>query len=431
MKCTALRLLGTAAILGAVFAWPADWPQFRGPHSTNRVEATELPATWSAEENLAWHTRIPGRGWSSPVIWGNKVFVTSAVMVEKPAEADRRLTGGKFSWEVRCLDLTTGIILWKQVATSGSPRIATHRSNTYASESPLTDGERLYVYFGMTGLFCYGLDGELLWKKDLGAYAMQGDWGTSSSPALHEEKLYLQIDNEEDSFLVALDRTTGDEIWRIAREEKSNWSTPVIWRNKHRTELVTAGQKVRSYHPDTGKLLWELSIGGGRCTASPTGAGELLYVGSEAREGGGGFLFAVKAGATGDITPAPGESTSASVLWSQPNAGPPMASPLIHEGLVYILQRRNGIVSAYNAQTGETAYRKRMPGAQAFWATPWIYDGKIFCLDDSGTTHVLKPGPEFEVLAQNSIDDQFWASPAFADGSIVLRGVDGVYCVRK
>jgi outer membrane protein assembly factor BamB len=282
----------------------------------------------------------------------------------------------------------------------------------------------------MTGLFCYDFKGNLVWTKDLGTYEADSGWGTSTSPLLYQNKLYLQIDNEESSFLVALDTKTGDEIWRVPREDSTNYSTPVIWKNRVRTELVTGGQTARSYEPATGGLIWELHLGGGRNIASPVANEDLLFIGNEQRLGGGGFLFAVKAGAEGDITPAPGESTSSGILWTTPDAGISMSSPLLYKGYIYLVERRRGAIFCYEEATGRRLYGDiRIPGAGPFWASPWAYDDKIWCLDERGITHVIKPGEEFEVLWTNSIDDKFWSTTAITKKGYVFRGVNNLYLV--
>jgi outer membrane protein assembly factor BamB len=431
MMRVAPSILGFIAIFLPLSARADEWPQFRGPQNNNLIGETDLPLTWSADKHLGWNVEIPGRAWSSPIIWGDRVFVTTCVQEQTPTSEDRRIRGGVYRWEVHCLDFGTGKTLWKRIATQGEPRNATHSSNTYASETPVTDGKRVYAYFGMTGLFAYDFEGDLVWKKDLGAYPMERDWGTSSSPLIYRNRIYLQVDSQEDSFLVALDAKTGDRVWRMPRDEGSNWSTPIIWKNRKRVELVTAGKKTRSYDPATGKLLWELNLGGGRCSASPTANDELLYVGSEGRSDGGGSLFAVKAGASGEVTPPQDQTSSAGVLWSRANAGIGMASPLVFEDLVYIAKRRAGVITTYNAKTGEEIYQKRLEGARAFWATPWAYGGRVYFLDDGGTVHALRPGPEFEVLARNSIAGEFWASPAIAREALILRGLTRLYCIRQ
>jgi outer membrane protein assembly factor BamB len=364
-----------------------------------------------------------------------------------------------YRWEVYCLDRESGKVLWKQLALEAKPRIAIQQSNTYATETPVTDGERVYAYFGMHGLFCYDMAGKFIWKKDLGSHPTQMGWGPSSSPVLDGERLFVQVDNEEKSFMVALDKKTGDEVWRVSRGERTNWGSPIIWKNKQRTELVAPGsQKVRSYDPATGKLLWELGVSG-QNNATPVGDDERLYVGTKGRGmmggggfggpggleapgggrggfggggggGGGGGLFAVRAGASGDVSLKEGETSNAGVAWSQSRGGPDNASPLVYQGYVYILRENGGIVSCYDAKTGKEAYRERIPNARAFWASPWAGDGKVFCLDDAGTTHVLQAGPKFKVLGANAVNEMTWSSPAVADGALIVRGVDHLYCIR-
>lgn len=433
--------------LGAVCrANPADqWPQFRGPGTSGLAVGEGYATEWDAQRNVRWKVEVPGEGWAQPVVWGDTIFIATAVPQADAQPQTQPRPGGRgrhtppdtvYSWQLHALDLATGKTRWKKVAREARPPIPKHRSNTYASETPVTDGRRVYVYFGMVGLFCYDFDGNPLWDKSFGAYPMRNGWGTSSSPALHDGRLYLQVDNEQRSFLVALDAETGDELWRKPRTEKTNWSSPMIWRNKRRAELVAMGAVVRSYDPVTGEPLWRLDLGGGRCNATPVGDAEHLYLGNELRnnggpEDGGGGLFAVKAGAAGDITPARGRTTSAGVAWSRRAAGVAMASPLLYRGRVYALDRRSGLVSCYDARTGEPAFRKaRIAGARSFWASPWAYDGKVFCLDSNGATHVLAAGPEFKVIASNPLGDECWASPALARGSILIRSAQHLYRIQ-
>jgi outer membrane protein assembly factor BamB len=503
-------------IVSAVLTlWPApplfaeEWPQFRGPSGAGLTSAAALPTEWGMEKNIAWKVELPGAAWSQPIVWGERIFVTTAITEnqrkprvggggfggfggrpgqrpggfrpggqgrpdqqdqgegnrpdnqgqgdspDQPRPGGGRPGGGRpgafgpggfggfgrgaeppnavYQWKVLCLDASTGQVVWEQLAREGKPTIATHPSNTYASETPVTDGERIYCYFGMTGLFCYDLSGKLLWSKDLGTYRMQMGWGTGSSPALDGHRLFILCDNDEKSFLVALDKHSGNELWRVTRDEKSNYATPYIWRNKLRTEVVTAGaNKMRSYDPATGKLLWEL--GGGRtqyASATPVGDLDLLYVGAGGGMGGKGPLTAVRAGAEGDITLKTGEKSSSAVAWSVPQAGPPMASPLLYEGSLYVLDQRGGIVSCYDAATGKQHYQKRIEGARGFTSSPWAHGGKVFCLDDGGQTFVLQAGPTFKLLATNKLDDSFWSSVAVAGDKLLLRGVDRLYCIGQ
>jgi outer membrane protein assembly factor BamB len=337
-----------------------------------------------------------------------------------------------YRWEVHCLDRTTGETLWKKVALERKPTIPTHGTNTFASETPVTDGERVYAYFGMHGVFCYDIEGTLKWKKDLGAFAMQAGWGTGSSPALADDLLFIQCDNEEKSFLVALDKRTGDEVWKVQRDSNSSWSTPFVWKSGERTEVVACGgSHVRSYNAADGSLLWELGGLSGGCNATPVEGDGLLYVGC-----GGPFgnspLFAVRAGAGGDITLQDDETSNAGVAWSRTRAGPSMASPLYYDGLLYILEQRGGMISCYDGQTGEPAYyRTRIPDATGFTASPWAAGSNIFCLDDSGQTIVLKAGRSFGVVGRNTVGEMCWSTPAFSDTEILLRSIDHLYCIRR
>jgi outer membrane protein assembly factor BamB len=457
----------------------SDWPQFRGPDSTGISSDKKLPTEWGADKNIAWSRSIPGTGWSSPIVWGDKVFVTSAETdnQKKPSAGGFGGGGGKgkgdgggggkgkgdggggggfgkagppnavYRWQILCLNRDTGEVLWKKLAVEKKPSIPTQSANTYASETPVTDGERVYAYFGMTGLFCYDFKGELVWKKDLGSYPMMLGFGTGSSPVLDGDRLFVQCDNEEKSFLAAFNKKTGDELWRVSRNDKSSWSTPIVWKNKQRTELVCCGKSaMRSYDPATGKVYWEIKManggggggkggpgggGGSPLSASPAASDELLFIGSGGSAGSSGPLFAVKAGANGDITLKDGATSNEGIAWSAAHSGPAMASPLVYEGRLYILEQRGGGLSCYDAKTGKTIYSKeRISGARGFTSSPWACDGRIFCLDDSGQTYIVQAGDEFKVLGKNSLNEMFWASPAISDGTLFLRGVDHLYCIK-
>ncbi len=415
-----------------------NWSQFRGPNSNQIALEKKLPLNWDNELNMVWKYSLEGRGWSSPIVWENKVFFTNSVL-EDPSILPEAREGRRpdnpdsavYNFEVICLDIDSGAEIWKKVAYYGLPRYRTHRDNNYAPETMVTDGKYVYAYFGMTGIYCLDMEGNLIWEKDLGTYPMQGNWGTSSSPVLHKGVLYMQIDNEENSFLAALDSKTGNEKWRVDRDEKSNWGTPIVWKNSIRTELVIQGLKTRSYLPETGELIWELDMGGGRNITSPTTDGDMVFVGNEKRRDGG-TLFAIKAGASGDISLKDGESSNEYVAWSVPESGIAMASPLVYKGLIYIVDRDRGQIYCYEAATGKTVYpATKITDAADFWASPWAYDGKIYCLDDKGTTHVIQAGREFKELGKNKIEDIFWASTAIARNSYIFRGEKAIYCVRQ
>ena len=457
-----------------------DWPQFRGPNSSGLTNEKQIPAEWAADKNVQWKIKIPGYGWSSPIIVGDKVFVTTSISNKQkkptagmggmgggrggfgpgggrppggppdgpgfggPPGGGRRGGGGGFGmgnqkppddvyrFEIHCLDRVTGKTLWSKLAVERKPAIATHSSNTYASETPVTDGERIYAYFGMTGLYCYDLDGKLLWNKDLGAYKMMFGFGTGSSPALAGDHVIVQCDNEEKSFMAALDKKTGNEAWRVNRDDKSSWGTPFIWKTKARTEVVAcSGKKVRSYDPATGKQLWELGGMTGSCSATPVADEEMIYFGCGGPMGSSP-LFAVKAGASGDITLKEGETANAGVAWYRTQAGPAIASPLLYEGLLYIPEQMGGRLSCYDAKTGKQMYKKeRLPLAKGFTSSPWAHDGKVFCMDEDGQTFVLKAGPELKVIGTNKLGEMFWSSVAIADGALYLRGVEHLFCIKQ
>lgn len=438
-------LLANAATLSA-----DNWPQFRGPLQ-NGTAISSCVSTWGEDQNVRWRVDLPGEGWSCPVVWEDQLFVTAAIRVDEQRDAaDSRpepyrggggrrrsdLTQATYRWEVRCLDVASGALRWKRTARTGNPPMPRHSSNSYATETPLTDGQRIYAYFGMNGIYCYDMAGEKQWDKDLGSFEMRAGWGTSSSPLLFDHKLFVQVDNEEQSFLVALSTETGEEIWRVLRDERSQYSSPIVWQNSLRNEIIVGGMVYRSYDPATGKLLWQLDMEKGRSSATPIAHGDRLYVGTEFRnrggaDDGGGFLFAVKPGGSGDISPRPGAGSSEFIAWKVPDSGIQMASPVLAGGHLYFLERRSGVLRCLNAETGALAYRQRLPGARAFWASPWTCGDKVFCLDTGGTTYVLAAGPEYELLGENIIEEQAWSSPAVADGAVFLRTLGHLYCFAE
>lgn len=411
-----------------------NWPQFRGADQNPVVNNNQLPLTWAENSNVAWTYKLNGISWSSPIIWGDKVFVSTDYRVEEiksTGDEDLGALDDIYRWELSCISLKTGKEIWKKVAYEGNPKVKTHAGNSYASETPVTDGKRVYVYYGMTGVFCFDMDGNALWNKDLGAYQTLRDWGTGSSPVLQDEVLYVQVDNEEQSFLVALDAKTGHELWKVMRNEKTNYSTPFIWKNKMRTELITSGDSARSYDLKTGTLLWSLKLGGERSISSPVADNELLYIGNAGGRRAPGTLFAVKASASGNITPAEGELTSDGVKWSIPEAGTGNPSPLLFKGLIYILSSRGGEVECIDASNGEIVYQEKLENVGACWSSPWLNNDKVYITDERGTTHIFKEGRKFESLPANNLEDKIWASPAIANDAYVMKGAEKLYCIKN
>ena len=408
-----------------------NWAQFRGPGASGVSANSGLPDAWSAEERVAWKTPIPGRGWSSPIVWGNRIFVTTAIREgEQPEAAKKGLYFGgnrpapkdAHRYVVYCLDLDTGNIVWEKEVHRGVPKHGHHLKNSLASETPVTDGERLYAYIGNVGLFCFDFEGRLLWSKRWESVPTRFGWGTAASPVLHGERIYLVNDNEQESFLVALDKKTGERIWRVERDEESNWATPFIWENEKRIEIVTPGTgKTRSYGLD-GELLWEFGGMSSHTIPTPFAEHGLLFVTS-------GYintlirpLFAIRPGATGDITLQEDQTANEYIAWCQKKAGPYNPSPIVYGDYLYVLYDR-GLIACYNARTGEEVYGKRRigSGARAFTSSPWAYDGKLFCLSEDGDTFVIQAGPEFKLLGKNSLGELCMATPAILRDSLIIR----------
>jgi outer membrane protein assembly factor BamB len=434
-----------------------QWTQFRGAIGDGIVAGSALPMEWSPERNVIWKSALPGIGWSQPVAWDERVYVTTAESDDqaKPDVKNRgpgvgaldftlgRLLPGAaaarleppdavFRWKVLCLDASSGKILWQQVAREGRPTVRVHPNNTYASETPVTDGQRLIAYFGMTGIYCYDVSGSQLWTRELGSFPMQYGWGTGSSPILFGDHVYVQCDNEQSSFLVALDKSTGQDVWRAEREEQSNWSTPYIWRNKLRTELVVAGgTKMRSYDPETGELLWSMKASG-RTSTTPVGNSDLLFVDSYDRlTGRTGTFAAIRPGAAGEISLDAKAADNQHLAWSVKISGCRVASPLIYDDRIYLVEQLSGVIRCLDAATGKELSRKRLPGATGFTASPLVSAGKLYLFDQNGTTIVAQADPELSIVARNELNAMCWASPAVLGERLLIRTVDHLYCIGQ
>jgi len=445
MRTTLTASLALFAALGLphsplVFAGDS-WPQFRGPGSAGVSDGSGLPDTWSPTENVVWKTPIPGLAWSSPVVWGDRIFVTSAIQEageQEPVKKGLYLFGERPTsehpqrWMVYAIDWASGKILWEKVAGQAVPKFGRHLKNTFASETPVTDGQRVYAYFGILGLFCYDFDGKELWKRDLGAFPTRMNWGTASSPVIHGDRIYIVNDNEEESFLIALDKKSGQPVWRVARDEKSNWSTPFVWQNGQRTEIVTPGSgKVRSYDLD-GKLLWELGGMSAITVPTPIAAHGLLYLGSGYVLDRKRPLVAVRPGASGDISLKEDETSNQHIAWCLKIGAPYNPSPLVYGDHLYVLYDR-GLLACYDARSGKELYGKTRiaPRAYAYTASPWAYEGKVFCLSEDGDTHVVQAGPEFKLLRTNALAETCLATPAIARRSLILRTESNLYRIEE
>ena len=449
MKNFILILAVIAVIAGPSFIQAKDksdetdnWPQFRGPESRGVVAGGNHPDHWSDTVNVAWKTDIPGRGWSSPIIWGDRVFLTTVVSSEKPEEPKKGLYFGGdrpkpseaiHQWKVFCLDLNSGNVVWKKQVHEGKPKTPIHLKSSYASETPTTDGERIYCYFGNVGLFCFDFEGNELWRLETNPQATRYGWGTAASPVRHEDRLYLVNDNEEDSYLLALDTKTGQQVWKIPREEKSNWATPFIWKNNLRTEIVTPGSgKVRSYDLE-GNLLWSLTGMSSITIATPYQHNGLLYLSSGYVMDARRPIYAIRPGAMGDISLKEGEVTNDFIAWFQPKSAPYNPTSLIYDDRLYVLYDR-GLLSCFQSSNGKEIFaQQRLRDGHAFTSSPWACNGKLYCLNEEGVTFVLKPGDQFELLHTNSLaeDDMCMATPAISGDRLLIRTAVRAYCIRN
>ncbi len=432
MKLSPLLLLTVLATSVAV-ADTENWPQYRGAKADGLGEGVTLPDTWSPTENVVWKASVPGWGWSSPIVWDHKIFVTAAVG-EKELTTPRvgGYPGGHVGaedvhrWMLYCLDFETGKILWEFEAHKGIPPQMRHPRNSFASETPVTDGERVYAYFANIGLFCCDLYGKKIWERRWPSYPMRDGWNTASSPAIHGGRIFIQNDNDQESFLETLDTQTGKTLWRIPREEKSTWSTPYVWESGARTELVTIGSnKIRSNAPEDGKLLWELRGTSGLVSITPVSRHGLLYAGAGYHYGP---LYAIRPGASGDITLDLSETSNQWIAWCQKRGSSIHPCYLISGDRLFVCYD-SGLLACFHAKTGEEIIpRTRLnTGGGRFYASPWAYKGQVFMLNENGDTWVIEDGSEYKLLRKNSLGDVAWATPAIARGSLFIRTFASLY----
>ena len=441
MRCLLALLFSSSVLLAA------DWPQFRGPNGAS-TSATAPPAEWGKNKNVAWTAKIPGSGWASPVVVGDKVFVATAVtdppftpkdMQQGVMDASSIPLPGKpkagpdmkIEWQVLCLDVKTGKEQWTKTAASGKPKYAIHPSNTFATETPCADAERVYAFFGQAGVvIAYDHAGKEVWNVDVGAYPGSANLGLGASPALHDGVLFVPLLNEEKATVLALDAKTGKEKYKIERKEVgTSWATPFVWKNQARTELVICGKGMASGHDlKDGSELWKFTKVDSSFSSSPTATDAMLVFGN-----GGPFsdspLVGVKAGAKGDITPKKGETSNDYVAYYKPRCAPGMSSPIAADGLVYV--PGDGKLACYDLATGKEVYKETLKNARMIAATPILADGKLYITEETGKTLVVKTGKEFELLGSNDLGDLIWSSPAVAADRLIIRGVKGLYCITK
>ncbi len=411
-----------------------SWPSFRGPGARGVSEAA-APTTWDLKEgkHVLWKQAIPGLAHSSPVVWGDRIYLTTSV----PAEADDELKVGLYGdiapvknevvqdFQVMALDRKTGNVVWQKSAFRGVPKIKRHTKATHANSTPATDGKRVAAFFGSEGLYVYDTKGKLLWKKDFGLLdsgffmVPQAQWGFGSSPIFHEDKLLVLADVQKGSFLAAFDAKSGKELWRTERSDVPTWGTPTVIEAGGRKQVVVNGFKhMGGYDLATGKELWKLHGTGDIPVPTPFEAHGLIYV-SQAH-GPGNPVYAIKPGATGDITLAEGATSNDHVAWSVPRGGSYMPTPIIVGDLLYVC-RDNGALTVYRAKSGEQVYRQRLGKGAAYTASAVAAGDKVYFTSEDGDVYVVKAGETYHEVAVNALDEVTLASPAVADGTLYFR----------
>lgn len=440
-------VLALAVVAGCTGeAMTANWPSFRGNHASGVADGQNLPDTWNGEtgENVRWKTRIPGLAHSSPVVWGERVYVTSAISSRGEATFKHGLYGdGDASddrsvhrWVVYALDKRTGEIVWERTAHEGVPTDKRHIKATYANSTPVTDGRYVVAFFGSEGLFAFDVEGKALWHKelgrlDVGAYdAPTYEWGSASSPIIHGDLVIVQCDAQKGSFVLAADVRTGETVWKTDRDELPSWGTPTIYPGKERVELIANGSNfIRGYDPATGKELWRLGGSSKITTPTPIFKGERIVVASGRRPEKP--VFVLRPGAAGDITLADGESSNEFVVWSKTGRGPYMPTPIIYGKYLYTVNN-NGVMDCYELETGKEIYRERIEHAGGgFSGSPVAADGKIYIPGEDGDVFVVRAGPDFEQLARNPIGELLMATPAISDGTLFVRAANHLFAIGK
>ena len=466
-----MRISGLVAmlLLTALAAQAQDmaWPQFRGPQSNPVGTHAKLADRWSKTENVEWAQEIPGRGWSSPIVTGGKVYLTTVTtdgkskppqtgteysneyvaemqkqglsmpeiikrVTERDIELPHEVTLHYFLY---CLDLKSGKVEWSKEFYTGRPPGGRHRKNSFISETPVTDGKFIYLYVANLGLWAFDLKGKQSWTTPLEANPIYLDFGTGSSPALAGNLLVIVADNEKQQYIAAYDKQTGKQAWRTNRDlggqgqprQRSGWATPYIWKYPERTEIVTIGPQTAVSYDLTGKELWRLS--GMAFTPIPT---PFAYEGLLYLNGGRGRpLFAISPGATGDISLKEGETSNKYIVWSQARAGTYLPSSIAYNGSIYTLTE-TGILHRFDAKTGKQTYKTRIdPAATAFTTSPWAYNGKLFCLSEEGQTFVVDTAGDFKLSHVNELDDFTQASPALVGDRLLIRTEHKLYSIRR
>ena len=448
------RILAAVWICAATASAQTNWPQFRGTGATGIAEGPATPVSWNLEksQNILWKTTIPGLGHSSPIIWGNKLFITTAINQSKTAPLKVGLYGEGESaadddvqqWKVLCLDKTTGSILWQAIAHEGKPKARRHPKATHANCTMATDGDNAVAFFGSEGLYCYDMAGHLRWQKDFGVLRSSPmvyndkpdtngwmlEWGFASSPVIHGSRVFVQCDALTNGFVAAFELADGREVWRTKRDDTATWSTPNILSDGTRQELLVNGWKhMGGYDLRTGKEVWWMSGGGDCPVPTPIVWGEHVYIMSA--HGPRKPVYVVRSDAAGDVSLHDGALTNRFVSWTSLRGASYMQTPLIYEGKLYTCQM-DGVLTCFDAATGKEFYKERLgSGGEGFTASPVECGGKIYFTSEQGQIFVVKPGAEFNVIATNQMNEICMATPAISDGVIFYRTQGHVVAVGE
>ena len=432
-----LIVVSTAAVANA-----QNWPSFRGPNASG-VAPGKAPTSWNVEKssNVVWKTQIPGLSHASPIIWGNRIFVITAISSDPAVKFATKGQGiglasddVKHTWQIYCLDKNSGKVLWSKTAYEGIPRARRHIKATQANSTPATDGRYVVAIFGSEGLDCYDLDGKLIWKKDLGILNpglwddASSSWGHASSPVIYKDLVIVQADGHKQSFIAAYNLKDGSQVWRVERDEITSWSTPTINLSSSRTEVIANGGRfIRGYDPLTGKELWRFSDDNTQVKMqAPLVAHDLIYISGGYPAGRPIYVF--RSGASGDISLKPGQETNESIAWKASKGSPYTPTPIIYDDVYYVCAD-NGVFSAYDAKSGERIYQERLPSS--FSASPIAADGKLYLASEDGDVFVVKAGRKFELLATNIMGQPLMATPAISDGLVILRTTDSVFAIGE
>jgi outer membrane protein assembly factor BamB len=411
-----------------------QWPQWRGPLGNGVAPSGVPPVTWSETENIRWKVSIPGKGLSTPIVWGDRLYLTTAVPFGEPLVSKRQESHGAHDnlpplrqqrFVVLAIDRRDGSVVWERTVRSERPHESAHVTGSWASSSAATDGERIYASFGSRGLYCLDWSGKVLWERDLGDMRIRHGHGEGSTPALHGDTLVMNWDHQGESFVAALDSRTGKERWRVARDEITSWSSPLVVEHDGAPQVVVAATKrVRSYDLATGKVIWEAGGLSRNVVASPVAGDGLVFV---ANSYDWQAMLAIRLGAArGDIT-----GTDA-VAWSRDRDTPYVPSPLLYGDMLFFLKHLSGILTNVDAATGVPHFGpRRLDGVQGVFASPVGAAGRVYISGRNGATAVVKRGPEFQLLAVNHLDESFSASPAIAGDAIYLRGEHSLYCIAE